>query len=65
MFEIPETCEFTVEKADQAILKTKTNGDSIVFTGLRLSKEQVATAGYLFNFKDKILHIEIKLEEEQ
>lgn len=61
MIEIPETCEFIVEDADQLVLKTRTNGDTISIGNLRLSADQTATLAHLINTDPfKILKVEIK-----
>ncbi len=59
MVEIPDTCEFQAG-ADQVRLTTQTNGDVILFKGIRLGKDNAAALSYLINKTDNHLKIEIK-----
>ncbi len=60
MVQIPEMCEF-VAKSDHIIFETKTNGDFLKITDLRLSPEQAASLAWLVNLPEGTnLSIEIK-----
>lgn len=57
--EIPDKCEFIVEKEDQAQLQTRTNGDTLIFSGVRLSRENATILAWLVN-SPKQLKVELK-----
>jgi len=57
--DVPDECEFTVEKADQAQLQTRTNGDTLIFSGLELGQEKAAILAWLVNSPNKL---EVKVE---
>lgn len=57
--DVPETCEFIVGKEDQAQLQTRTNGDTLIFSNIRLSRENATILAWLVN-SPKQLKVEVK-----
>lgn len=58
--EIPDSCEFIVSNEDQAQLQTRTNGDTLIFSGVRLSRENATILAWLVNSPKKL---QVKVEE--
>lgn len=62
MAEINEICVFEVG-VDQVLLSTRTNGDSLRVTGLRLTQEQATSLAWLINSGEETrLKIRIKIK---
>ena len=61
--EIPDQCEFTITKQDQAQLQTRTNGDTVIFGGIKLSQEQATILAWLVN-SPKQLSVKVELTED-
>ncbi len=59
MPEISEEVEFNLG-ADQLKFTTRTNGDTLLITGLHLTKEQAASLAYLVNSQQD-LKVEVSL----
>jgi len=57
--DMPDKCEFTVEKEDQAQLQTRINGDTLIFSGIRFSRETVTILAWLVNSPNKL---QVKVE---
>ena len=60
--DIPDECEFIVEKQDQAQLKTQTNGDTLIFRD-SFSQEQATILAWMVNSRKK-LQIKVEMLEE-
>lgn len=58
--DMPDTCEFIIEKADQAQFQTRTNGDTLIFNSLQIGREKAATLAWMVN-SPKQLKVEVKL----
>lgn len=62
MAEINEICVFEVG-VDQILFNTRTNGDSLRITGLRLTQEQATSLAWLINSGEETkLRIRIKVK---
>ena len=62
MAEIEEKCEFET-RADQIQLTTKTNGDTIIISGLDFNQGQAASMAWLVNADDEavlVFKVEVK-----